>query len=248
MPILGAGRRLIVGLVAIAWIIVVYTVLPGAGQGLEVMLNRLEGPPCSVRIDETGRRILLTGDLSYGVSEDVQGVLEGFDSIRYIELDGPGGLVREGVAIAHLVRERGLVTVVRARCNSACVDILAAGRERWITDAARVGLHTWSEAGVAVDAADEESERIYQASGIDLARIREWEQTAPWDVTTPPVEALLAARLVTRVVKEGELAQLLKAAPDALSGAARDIEISGQQSYGDSLDDAGRTRVLRSTP
>ena len=69
-----------------------------------------------------------------------------------LKLESVGGSVTAAMAIGHLVRDRGFATVVDRgkECLSACVLILAAGVERFISSA-RVGVHR-PRHGVAVAA------------------------------------------------------------------------------------------------
>ncbi len=63
--------------------------------------------------------------------------------VTTLSINSTGGSLDDALAIAHLVRERGIdVTVAAgALCASSCPLILAAGTERSVSDKAAVGLH-----------------------------------------------------------------------------------------------------------
>ena len=56
-------------------------------------------------------------------------------------LESGGGSVHEGRKLGHYLRRHGKVTATDGLCASACIEVLAAGVARYITPAARLGVH-----------------------------------------------------------------------------------------------------------
>jgi hypothetical protein len=72
-----------------------------------------------------------------------QEFVERGEYIRTVSLDSPGGSLEDAMAMARLIRERGLTTEVRAGalCASSCPLALAGGTERKVAAKAAVGVH-----------------------------------------------------------------------------------------------------------
>jgi len=99
------------------------------------------GPKPMVTLSADGRRLVLSGEMGFGTTKRVRGELARHPGVEGIELAGPGGSAAEGLALAALLRDRGLKTYVRSDCASACVLAFAGGRERLVGPSARLGLH-----------------------------------------------------------------------------------------------------------
>jgi len=63
--------------------------------------------------------------------------------VKHVSLNSPGGALDDAIAMARMVRERGVATVVEdgAICASSCPLFLAGGTTRQVGDQAAVGLH-----------------------------------------------------------------------------------------------------------
>jgi hypothetical protein len=56
-------------------------------------------------------------------------------------INSPGGSVFEARKLGRYLRTMGLRTAVDQACTSACIDVLAGGVERYVTPAAKLGIH-----------------------------------------------------------------------------------------------------------
>ena len=56
-------------------------------------------------------------------------------------INSPGGSVFEARKLGRYLRTMGLRTAVDQSCTSACIDVLAGGVERYVTPAAKLGIH-----------------------------------------------------------------------------------------------------------
>lgn len=86
--------------------------------------------------------IKLSGPIEPGDSEKLRTMAERFESAT-VELNSPGGLVREGLAIGTYIRERKFNTTVgrNGTCASACGLIWLAGAKKSVGGGGRVGFH-----------------------------------------------------------------------------------------------------------
>jgi membrane-bound ClpP family serine protease len=64
-----------------------------------------------------------------------------------VYLDSPGGLVIEGISIAHSIKKYGWSTYVASgtTCLSMCANIWLAGRTRYASEKAHIGFHSLSD-------------------------------------------------------------------------------------------------------
>jgi hypothetical protein len=85
-----------------------------------------------------------SGSIDQGAAERFgTELVERGEYIRTISLDSPGGSLDDAMAMARLIREKGLSTEVRdgALCASSCPLILAGGSVRKVAEKAAVGVH-----------------------------------------------------------------------------------------------------------
>lgn len=86
-------------------------------------------------------RIVVRGDTGWGSYKALEAAINQTPKLMLVEVQGPGGYVVEGMAMAHLIQQRKLDTVVLGNCISACTLMMAAGRERYLGPDARLGFH-----------------------------------------------------------------------------------------------------------
>ena len=61
-----------------------------------------------------------------------------------LEIRSGGGSLEEGLDIARVVRDKGLVVYASKKCNSACAFIFFAAKERYIGRRCKIGVHSVS--------------------------------------------------------------------------------------------------------
>ena len=117
-----------------------------------------------------GKQLRLAGELGYGSTLRVERMLARHPDIEGLELDSPGGRAAEGFALGRLARDLGLDTFVHAGCASACVLVFAGGRERFVGEPARFGLHrsgvAWRAAEDGLSETDREMRRFLLGQGV----------------------------------------------------------------------------------
>ena len=84
----------------------------------------------------------ITTDTSYKFDDAVARSAKLGCGKSWLLLESPGGTIDDGIRVAREVRFRGLRTITRDACASACSLIFVAGTERvLIGSRARIGLH-----------------------------------------------------------------------------------------------------------
>jgi hypothetical protein len=86
-------------------------------------------------------RIVVRGDTGWGSYKALEAAINMKPKLTLVELEGPGGYVVEGMAMARLIMKHQLDTVVLGPCISACTLMMVAGKERYLGPRARLGFH-----------------------------------------------------------------------------------------------------------
>jgi len=159
-------------------------------------------PATSVGTRDNGRVIMVAGPLRWSVVASLRAALASHPKAEIIELDSPGGRVSTGLELHDIIRARGLATLVRTACVSACTDAFLAGRRRWAGPSARLGFHQGAVGGETARAIDNASARIYRAAGLDPAFITR-VLTGGTGLWFPTKEELRAGNVVTDIATPG---------------------------------------------
>ena len=83
----------------------------------------------------------LRGDIKPGDFVKFRSYFADQRRIAGLDLDSPGGSLREGVRIAMLTRQKRLSTYVAKECDSACAFIFLLGAKRYVAKEATIGVH-----------------------------------------------------------------------------------------------------------
>jgi hypothetical protein len=157
-------------------------VLPPAIEGDDRVGNGTTDPreflttnPDELR--ETMRFTLLPGGVLQASGSIERGAAARFEKeiaergeyVRTVTLDSPGGSLDDAMAMAKLIRDKGLTTEVRegALCASSCPLVLAGGIDRKVANKAAVGVHQF----YAVSNREVGAEQAMADAQITTARI-----------------------------------------------------------------------------
>ena len=148
----------------------------------------------------------LEGAMGFGLSGEIERLLDQHPPIQQVRLNSIGGRIGEAKRLAALIAERRLSTATTTHCLSACVLAFAAGTDRVMAPAARLGFHQptfpgWSEAERAQEIADERQE--FLARGIAPRFVDQALATPSTSLWQPSPQELLAAGFVTRMASDG---------------------------------------------
>ena len=99
------------------------------------------------QLSADGRVVKFSGGVNHGGARALARLLAANPSIKVIHLNSPGGLYAQAMETAKVIKSRGLDTYVSDGCESACVELFLAGRERLIGPGARIGFHQASVRG-----------------------------------------------------------------------------------------------------
>lgn len=107
--------------------------------------------PWTVTAQPELHRLIAKGDIGNGSAKALEKAIFENPDITLLEIDSPGGFVREEEMVFNIVQEHKLDTLVLGRCSSACTGIFLAGERRYIGPKARLGFHQAGFRGRAHD-------------------------------------------------------------------------------------------------
>ena len=194
----GLQTALVILLLIPMWTWVVFVDAPLAEYFAKDALAAIPGPDWSVNYDAHRKTLVLAGEYQFGVATALVEALDHYPDAHTVELEGPGGLANEGLAIAHAIQNRDLVTHAIGDCESACTLAFVAGRERFLGENASLGFHAVSAPVFSIDL-NAEYDRYLAARGVDRQFIRRAAATPANDMWYPTNDELKAAGVITAV-------------------------------------------------
>jgi len=94
-------------------------------------------------VADSGVVLRLHGDVTAGDYRRLKTILQD-DSVVGLEIRSGGGSLEEGLDIARVVRDKGLVVYASKECDSVCAFIFFAAKERYIGRRCKIGVHSVS--------------------------------------------------------------------------------------------------------
>jgi hypothetical protein len=173
----------------------------GAGETYEGWRMAVDGdpdiPPYSIRVMHDGREAEIIGGFKFGLAKSAERLFASAPDLKVVHLNSGGGRLGEAIALARLIRARGLFTYSSASCASACTIAFMAGRERLLRAGAKIGFHRaffgGNEDGDAMG-------KLLVGSGAKPAFVK-LAMTHPSTTIWYPTDAeLLAGKVITATV------------------------------------------------
>lgn len=131
----------------------------------------LLGKPMSFTL-EPGGRLKATGSIQPGTADRFAAEMkERGEYVKTVSLNSPGGALDDAMAMARLIRERGLDTEVAdgALCASSCPLLMAGGKHRAAGEKAAIGVHQFY-AAAAIETSPEQIMADAQATTARISR------------------------------------------------------------------------------
>lgn len=212
-----AGKRAFRAVVAkvavcLGWVqlatLLVKTAIPQVAEATRMaFLGDPSIPAYTMRVLNSGTEAEITGGIKYGVTADLEKLLETSSNVRVLHLDSIGGRIGEGKKLNALIRARALDTYVEGKCLSACTLAFVAGKQRILRKGASLGFHRGAFPGSqAKDLGSDVERDIYSAAGITTAFIDKALATANSDMWRPTEAELVSAKVITKVSSGNEFA------------------------------------------
>ena len=172
-----------------------------------------------LRVLEGGGELLVAGRIGFGLTGEIEALLDAHPEIRRLQLASPGGRVVEARRLHDVIKSRGLDTYAAGLCASACTVAFMGGKERLIAPEARLGFHQGMVPGAtAADGAlaNRRDRSLLLEDGVDPDFAQRAYATPNAEMWYPAAEELLRARVATAIVPTS-----------AASGGAARSEVAG---------------------
>ncbi len=175
----------------------------------------LTQPDYSLTVVGRGQFIQLRGSLGFGVTKAVGELLRAHPQVTGIILESDGGQIYEGRGLAVLFADRSIDTYTFSACTSSCATAFIGGNHRYLGENGKLGFHQY-----AFDSArlrqfntfyDLEAEQakdleLYRSKDVDEAFLARLFETPSHDMWYPSADELLKAGVVSRMVREADIA------------------------------------------
>jgi hypothetical protein len=149
-----------------------------------------------------GDRIVVTGQLSWGLYDSFSQTLRDNSQLQVVVLDSPGGHYGVGRRMGELIKERGLDTLTTEMCASACTYAYLGGNRRILQQGARLGYHAPSgNTPVVMAAVAGHAAGVLRAANVPEEFIGRVFETPADSVWFPTIDELLEANIVTDVIE-----------------------------------------------
>lgn len=135
----------------------------------------------------SGIVLRLRGDIKEGDFSQLKAHFKGKKAIVGFDLSSDGGVLEEGLRIAHLARRKKLIVYVGEECNSVCADIYFAASKRYFGADSKIGVHAVSNDRDIEDAGSKlltiKLARLWADQGVPSSAIGKMVTTRPEAIT-----------------------------------------------------------------
>ena len=205
--VMGGGRfwgllaLVILGIGMLATIREVWQLKPDVEDLWAVAQGRQPTPSFELHLLPDGKVLVYTGGINEGAAEALEKQIAAAPKLTTLQIDSPGGWIREGRHMADIVRRHQLDTRVAHECFSSCTLVLLAGRQRSAANEAEVGFHRGRPMGQTRRPRTPpraEEAALYLDAGLDKAFVDHILATPNDSIWIPTRQELRAAGVLTR--------------------------------------------------
>ena len=156
--------------------------------------------------------LMLSGQLNFGVTDDVRDMLENSSGITTVVLESGGGQIYEGRGLALVFREYGLNTHVQTECSSSCTTAFIGGTERTFAATATLGFHQYGldanrsrqSSSIYNTAAEQiKDAALFAEQGVSLEFTEKMFDAGSGDMWYPSTQMLLDTQVIHAVGEPG---------------------------------------------
>lgn len=160
-------------------------------------------PAYRLTLSEDGAQVHLSGRIDFGITADLEALLDHAPAVKTLTLASGGGRVAEGRGLIRLVTKHRLATEAHDACLSICALVFMAGHTRRVAPRGLLGFHSYDlrqpilRMYMDVGAEQARDMALFRERGIHedfLARIAD---TPPTEMWYPSRRDLRAAGVLT---------------------------------------------------
>lgn len=201
------------------------TTIPQLGGLLEIVRGDPQHSGYELRVLRDASELEVAGPIGFGLSDEVQKILDAHPTITLVHLNSNGGRVEEAKKLAGLITARGLSTYSSGGCASACTIAFMGGERRLLRPGASLGFHSFDFPGMSaleLASAHREAIEFLVARGVTRAFAERAFDTPSSSMWYPTAQELIAAGVVTAEARPDEVA-LSGIAPAKLAGMEQEL-------------------------
>lgn len=203
---------------------VLFGFLPNVGEYWKMARGIDPIGQATLSFSADGRSLRLKGVIGMGDGDRLRTLLdsEGAREVRRVELESPGGRVREAEKMAAAMKTHGHTSRVVGTCASACTLVFLAGKQRQMTPGGRLGFHrasTGTYNPVFEELANQQLANTYRDLGLPESMIETTLRTSSRSMWFVPHEELRSHSLIAPMPQT-----LAIALPPAGSGTLADFD------------------------
>lgn len=182
-------------------------VLPSNVESVSGLTTRIIHP-----YEESPGNLLIDGTIDFGLTRQLEKILQTETGIRRLILNSHGGVVSEARGIVRLIREHNLSTHVASECYSACTLVFVGADQRSIAPEGRLGFHRYRLNSMGynpgVDASEQHviDSELLASQGVSKAFVERAYEEPHSGLWIPSVTELVKSGVVT-TIEPGELGQ-----------------------------------------
>ncbi|MBN1180887.1 MAG: DUF4339 domain-containing protein [Bacteroidales bacterium] len=153
-----------------------------------------------IRVLRDASELEIYGPIAFGLSNDVEKILNTHPSIKIIHLNSIGGRVVEARKLRDIIYSRKLSTYTSSGCSSACTLAFMGGNKRLIAKNAYLGFHQYSFPGLQQPAYSNEynkDKQDWRSRGVSESFIEKAYATPNNEIWKPSHKELLDANFIT---------------------------------------------------
>ncbi len=161
-------------------------------------------------LDLENNLIILNGAIGFGVSRDLDELLQANPEIKGIVLNSFGGRLAEGDALGSLIKEYRLDTYSSEQCLSACTVAFIHGKTRSITRNANLGFHSYQNVedfilSSEISRQQDIHAKLFIENGVSTEFVSKMFDAEFDDMWYPSQDVLLTAGVIDGVIQDSQI-------------------------------------------
>jgi len=153
--------------------------------------------------------MILNGDLDYGISDQVEKLVNQNPGVKTIVLNSDGGLLYEASQLSKTILLNSLNTYTNDGCSSACTIAYISGNKRFIHEKSYLGFHKYSYAHPKLKLSDldlfedqNEDAAFFRKRGVSKEFTNKMYQADSEDMWYPSISELQDHGVVHKVIED----------------------------------------------
>lgn len=162
----------------------------------------------TIEVINSGTAIYIFGEIALGLARDVQKIINKNHNVTNVVLESPGGVVGESRRMKNIIQANQFDTYVHNFCMSACINLFASGKNRYLIEGANLGMHKYrmTSKNLSIhDAIIKEEQfidlRFLKKQGVTQEFIKKMFKVDSEDMWFPSYYEIISSKLIQGIKK-----------------------------------------------